>query len=750
MVEESPAKLRRTPRWWRRLLVQARRANLFLLLELASAGALAGMLLLSWFAVADRSASGQLLPSRLTASLLVGTLVPAMALLVLYGRRMALRRAARSLVGSNGRMHVRLVWLFSLIAAVPTLLVVIFASLLFQSGVEFWFSDNSRGLLENANKLAKGYYEQNLRDVGNEAVAMAGDLHDYLDQAAITSPEFAEGYSFQVVSRRLNESAIVERGPDGKLRTAAIVDPGKAEDRDRISAEAIHRIDAGEGVVVNASAERIEAVTPLDRQRGIFLYAARNSDALALSQWERAQTVLKSYDMLTRRARDLQLRFNLALFTISLFLVGLAVWFALRIADRQVAPLAELVSAARMVGSGNFAMRVERAGGTDEIGMLNRAFNRMTAEIEKQTRALVGANSEIEGRRAFIEAVVESITAGIVSVDRECRIRLINSSAMKLLLEPGAPSPAGKLLSEVAPQLAQLVESGDRNGLVHYAKGKDLLTLAVKVVADPDGSVITFEDITRQLLDQRRAAWSDVARRIAHEIKNPLTPIQLATERLRRRYGRQIETDPELFEELTSTIIRQVGDLRKMVDEFSSFARLPKPVFRSEDASDLVRQAMFLQEVAHADIAYSFACDEPQVALQCDRHQFGQAMTNVLKNAYEAVEARARNEDVDYRGRIAVTLAGDRDSVTVSVTDNGVGLPAERDRILEPYMTTREKGTGLGLAIVHKIVEEHGGEMAFTAEPGGGTRVTMRFARDPLAETTHIVHPGAPRAEAAE
>jgi len=750
MVEESPAKLRRTPRWWRRLLVQARRANLFLLLELASAGALAGMLLLSWFAVADRSASGQLLPSRLTASLLVGTLVPAMALLVLYGRRMALRRAARSLVGSNGRMHVRLVWLFSLIAAVPTLLVVIFASLLFQSGVEFWFSDNSRGLLENANKLAKGYYEQNLRDVGNEAVAMAGDLHDYLDQAAITSPEFAEGYSFQVVSRRLNESAIVERGPDGKLRTAAIVDPGKAEDRDRISAEAIHRIDAGEGVVVNASAERIEAVTPLDRQRGIFLYAARNSDALALSQWERAQTVLKSYDMLTRRARDLQLRFNLALFTISLFLVGLAVWFALRIADRQVAPLAELVSAARMVGSGNFAMRVERAGGTDEIGMLNRAFNRMTAEIEKQTRALVGANSEIEGRRAFIEAVVESITAGIVSVDRECRIRLINSSAMKLLLEPGAPSPAGKLLSEVAPQLAQLVESGDRNGLVHYAKGKDLLTLAVKIVADPDGSVITFEDITRQLLDQRRAAWSDVARRIAHEIKNPLTPIQLATERLRRRYGRQIETDPELFEELTSTIIRQVGDLRKMVDEFSSFARLPKPVFRSEDASDLVRQAMFLQEVAHADIAYSFACDEPQVALQCDRHQFGQAMTNVLKNAYEAVEARSRNEDVDYRGRIAVTLAGDRDSVTVSVTDNGVGLPAERDRILEPYMTTREKGTGLGLAIVHKIVEEHGGEMAFTAEPGGGTRVTMRFARDPLAETTHIVHPGAPRAEAAE
>lgn len=750
MAEQTPVKPRRSPRWWRRLLVQTRRANIFLILEMAAAGALAGMIALAWMTVSDSQDAQQLLPSRLTSSLLVGTLVPAMALLVLAGRRMALRRAARGLVGSNGRLHVRLVWLFSLIAAIPTLLVVIFASLLFQSGVEFWFSDNSRGMLENANKLAKGYYEQNLRDVGNESVAMAGDLRDYLGQAAITSPEFAEGYSFQVVSRRLNESAIVQRGPDGKLRTAAIVDPGKGEDRERISSEALRRLDTGEPVVVNASAERIEAVTPLDRNAGIYLYAARNSDALALSQWERAQSVLGAYDMLTQRARSLQLRFNLALFTISLSLVGLAVWFALRIADRQVAPLAELVSAARTVGSGNLAMRVAQAGGTDEIGMLNRAFNRMTAQIEEQTKALVRANSEIEGRRVFIEAVVESITAGIVSVDPACRITLINSSALKLLLEPGAPNPSGTSLAEVAPQLAKLVDDGQSSGIVQYAKGGDLLTLAVKVAGDATGHVITFEDITRQLLDQRRAAWSDVARRIAHEIKNPLTPIQLATERLRRRYGRQIETDPELFEELTSTIIRQVGDLRKMVDEFSSFARLPKPVFRSEDASDLVRQALFLQEVAHSDIAYSFACDEPQVPLQCDRHQFGQAMTNVLKNAYEAVEARTRSEDVDYRGRIAVTLAGDRDSVTISITDNGIGLPAERERILEPYMTTREKGTGLGLAIVNKIVEEHGGEMAFTAEPGGGTRVTMRFARDPLAPGGHLTHPNPSGAEAAE
>ncbi|MBB3861197.1 two-component system nitrogen regulation sensor histidine kinase NtrY [Novosphingobium hassiacum] len=733
MHQERSVKVRRLPRWWRRVLVTLRRANVFLLLEGATATVLALMVAVSWLTVTGSSEEGQVLPSRLTSTLLIGTLVPAMALLILGGRRLAIRRATRSVVGSSGRLHVRLVWLFSLIAAIPTLLVVVFASVLFQSGVEFWFSDNSRGMLENANKLARGYYEDKLRDVGNETVTMAGDIRDYLDQAAITSTEFAEGYSFQVLSRQLNESAILERAPDGSLRTAAIVDPEKSDRRQRVTPEDLKRLDAGESVVVTASAERIEAVTPVDKRRGIYLYAARTSNALALEQWERAQTVLKSYDMLISRSRALQLRFNLALFGVSLMLVGVAVWAALRFADRQVAPLAELVSAARTVGSGNFAMRVAQSSGSDEIGLLARAFNRMTRQLEGQTQALVSANAQLEVRRAFIEAVLESITAGIVSIGRDGAIQLINSSALRLMLDAKAPSPVGRPLAEVSPVFAQLVASRQASNVIQHPLGGDLRTLAVRIVEDSNGHVITFEDITRQLLDQRRAAWSDVARRIAHEIKNPLTPIQLATERLRRRYGRQIETDPELFEELTATIIRQVGELRKMVDEFSSFARLPKPVFRAEDASDLVRQSMFLQEVAHTGIAYSFACDEPSVPVECDRHQFGQCMTNVLKNAVEAIEAKAKVEDVDYRGRIAVTLAGDLETVTVSVTDNGIGLPAERERILEPYMTTREKGTGLGLAIVHKIVEEHGGEMAFQPEPGGGTRVTMRFARNPVS-----------------
>ena len=745
---QQPARRAGWPRWRRRLQVAARRANLFAIIELSAALAFMAMTVVTFATIQGRS-DRELMPSDLTATLLIGTLVPAMALLVLLGRRMALRRAADTL-GGTGRLHTQLVFFFSLLAAIPTLLVVVFASYLFQSGVEFWFSDSSRGLLENANKLARGYYEQNLRDVGNETVAMASDLRDYLGQAPIVSPAFQEGYSYQIVSRKLNESAIIQKGRDGQLRTAAIVDPEKNSNRERVTREVLGRLEAGEPMVVSANANRIEAVTPIDRGAGLYLYAARSSDLLAFSQGQRAQNIVRAYEVLTRRARTLQLRFNVALFVASLALVGLSVWFALRFADGQVKPLYDLVGAARRVGSGNYALRVEGRTGPDEIGQLNRAFNRMTAQIERQTSALVEANQQLHERRAFIEAVLESVSAGIVSIDGNGLIQLINTSGNALLFGAGDRYPIGEPLAELAPQIAGLVERGQQSAVIQHGKGGDLLTLAVRISRDRTGHVITFEDITRQLLDQRQAAWSDVARRIAHEIKNPLTPIQLATERLRRRYGRQIENDPQLFEELTSTIIRQVGDLRNMVDEFSSFARLPKPVFRAEDPVDLARQSLFLQEVARPDLDFSFKAEEgamdgpPLGRLLCDRHQFGQAMTNVLKNAVEAIEARARSGEIDYRGRVGVTMEGDEAKVVVAIADNGIGLPKERERITEPYMTTREKGTGLGLAIVKKIVEEHSGEMSFSPTEGGGTTVRMCFARDPLAREL------APRPEAAE
>ena len=701
--------------------------NLFLWLEVLCAITLVVMLVTAYLTIADRANSNDLMPSEQAAALLLGTLIPSLGMVVLWGRRMAIRRAGRS----TARLHVNLVFFFSLMAAIPTLFVAVFASILFQSGVEFWFSDNSRGIMENANNLAEGYYDENQRAVGMEAVAMAVDLRFFLQDMAVDSPEFTEQYGLQVYTRNLGESAILVRAQDGSFRTPAIVDPEEDYDRVRIASTDVTRLQAGEAFVVRTSPQRVEAVTLLDRDSDAYLYVARNAQPEAARLYLQAQSVVSSYADLNQRARVLQLQFNIALFAVSLALVGLAVYAALRFADRQVKPLAELADAAGEIGSGNYAMRVAGRTGQDEIGLLNRAFNRMSSQIERQTDALLGANHQLAERRAFMEAVLESITAGIVSLDGEGRILLINGSAQSLLLETPDDAVIWRELEEVVPEFGRLIHEGSASEIIQFNRGGDILTLAVQISPATEGLVITFEDITRQLVDQRQAAWSDVARRIAHEIKNPLTPIQLATERLKRRYGKQIEKDSELFDELTGTIIRQVGALRAMVDEFSSFARLPKPIFRQEDPVDLVRQALFLQEVAHPDIAYGFSTDEDVPHIACDRHQFGQAMTNVLKNAAEAVEARGKDAEPDWRGRIAVLVSVDGDYLQVDVTDNGIGLPDGGVNVIEPYVTTREKGTGLGLAIVKKIVEEHGGEIAFTHTDDGGTRASLRFAMHP-------------------
>ena len=723
----------RSPRWWRRFLVASRRANIFIWLELASAVTLIVALWGTWFAFSNAPEDGELLPSMQVSILLMATLVPAMALLVLFGRRMALKRAA----GSTARLHVRLVFFFSIIAAIPTLLVAGFAAFLFQSGVNFWFSDDSRGLMENANELAQNYYDQNQRNVEQQTITMASDMLFILERMSIADPRFPDRYRFQAQAREITESAILQRVDDGTLRTAAIMNLREDNSPLEFSQNAVAQLDSGELVVVQGSPDRIAALAPIDSESGVYLYNARTPEAASFTYWEKAQSVTSSYDALTRDARSLQLRFNMALVAVSLLLVGLAIWFALRFADRQVEPLTDLVGAARKVGQGNFALRVEGRTGADEIGLLNRAFNRMTAQLEKQTDALVSANRQIDDRRMFTEAVLESVTAGVISVDADSRVTLMNSSAQELLAGEELTDLVGSSLDELSPEICALVSAKQERGIVTHAKGAELLTLAVKIAPGTEGHVITFEDITRQLLDQRQAAWSDVARRIAHEIKNPLTPIQLATERLKRRYRKQIDSDGELFDELTSTIVRQVGDLRKMVDEFSSFARLPKPVFRKEDALDLVRQSLFLQEVAHPQVNFALSYDgldhggELQKVISCDRHQLGQAMTNVLKNAVEAVEARLVDAEPDFRGAVSVEMSATDDMLTIAIEDNGVGLPQERERIVEPYMTTREKGTGLGLAIVNKIVDEHGGDMSFAAAESGGTRVVMRFAREP-------------------
>ncbi|MGC4252174.1 MAG: ATP-binding protein [Sphingobium sp.] len=718
-----PTGLFRVRKYLRRFARHGRLATVVEITTLLLFFAVAG---LTYHLLSGQGQSYTLLTPPIVALLLVANLVPAIALLVLLGRRVAKRRAAQSAIGSDGQLHVRLVAIFSIVASVPMLLVVIFASLLFQYGVQFWFSDSARGMLQNATDLARGYYEQNLREVGDETVTMAGDLRDYLNQSPVSSPRFAEGYIYQVVTRKLNRSAIIEVGKDGVARTAATVDPDSRPAAEMLSADAVKKLAAGENVVVDAKPNQIEAVTLLYPGRRIYLYATRDSGSSAFSNVERAQKVLADYDLFAAQSRALQLRFNMALFVGSLLLVGIAVYIALAVADWMVRPVNELVTAARRITAGDLSARVSSPSSRDEIGTLASAFNRMTQRLEAQTGALVAANSQLDERRAFIEAILSGVSAGVLSVDRQGIIQLLNSSAAAILAQDG-DDPVGRPLAELAPELAEMIASNDDAGIVQVRANGDIRTLAVKVSADASSHILTFDDITQQLSDQRRAAWSDVARRIAHEIKNPLTPIQLAAERLQRRYAEEISSDKATFSRLTGTIVRQVGDLRRIVDEFSSFARMPKPVFRREAVGDIARHALFLHEVAHPDIRFQFMSDAEDAELVCDRRQLGQALTNIVKNAVEAIEPKDTSDDGQPRGHICMSLTREGDSLVVEVRDDGIGLPPERDRILEPYMTTRSKGTGLGLAIVKKIVEEHMGEIRFNDAEGGGARVTLRF-----------------------
>jgi len=685
--------------------------------------------LVSYFVIVGSDAPQRLIPPLLVAFLLVANLVPGIALLMLLGRRIAMRRAARSPVGGKGRLHVRLVALFSIVAAVPMLLVTIFASLLFQYGVQFWYSDQARGMLENATSLAQSSYARQLNRWQEATVTMAGDMSGYLRERALQSPDFPGWFLQQVYFRSLSEAALFKVSSENEIQTLAVVDPYKIDFARQVTPQTIARLRAGQSAVVTVTGDRIQTITLLPGSDELFLYAGRVEDTKQMSeQTARASEVLTSYRSLLARARSLQLRFNAALLAISLLIVGIAVWIALAVADRLVRPVGELVDAARRVAGGDLTARVPDPRSRDEVGTLANAFNQMTGRLQEQNTELVTANSQLENRRALIEAVMAGVSAGVIATGRERTITIANDSATALL-GTDAGGLVGRRLADVAPELDEMINDGGREAIVEVGQGGDARTLAVRIARPATGPILTFDDITQQLLDQRRAAWSDVARRIAHEIKNPLTPIQLAAERLQRRYGGKIEAQDGTFSRLTDTIIRQVGDLRRMVDEFSSFARMPKPVFREESLVDAARQALFLHEVAHPAISFQLVNDDPGLTLVCDRRQIGQALTNIVKNAVEAIETRSESG-----GSVTMILSRDQGrSVSIQVADTGIGLPVDRDRIVEPYVTTRARGTGLGLAIVKKIIEEHCGTIGFSDRPGGGTVVTMIFDAKALA-----------------
>jgi len=672
---------------------------------------------------------GTLLSPPLIALLLIANLIPAIALMVLFSRRIAMSRAEKGGLGS-GRLHTRLVALFSVVAAVPTVMVAIFASLLFQNGMEFWFSDKAKTVLVQAQSTARIYEEEHRSRLQADLEAMGGDIVTVINRSGINSQDFQTQLVFQMAARQIRESAILSISKGG-WNTQAAINYDDRPVQQRFTPSEASKLKAGQVKIKIEVPDRVEGLVRLDPVAPVFLYGAREINAQAIRSLRQTSEAASGYKRTLDRSRSLQLRFNLALLLGALIIVGLAIFTALKLADRLVRPVGQLVAAAGRIEEGDFSTRVPVANTEDEIQTLATAFNRMTGRLDEQTGALKAANTQLETRRAFIEAVLSSVTAGVIALDSDNRILLINRSAEALL--PQGREELETALAEVSPDLAEFMQGDQPEADVQVTVGTGQRTLAVKRVRYQDGTVLTFDDITDQLADQRRAAWSDIARRIAHEIKNPLTPIQLAAERLQRRFGEEIKSDQKTFEQLTGTIVRQVGDLRRMVDEFSNFARMPKPVFREENVHEIARQALFLHEVAHPGITFAIDPPEGEFSMVCDRRQLAQALTNVVKNAVEAIEIRRNRGEHSLAGdRVELRLRREDDQLVIDVLDTGIGLPEDRERLTEPYMTTRVRGTGLGLAIVKKIVEEHMGEIAFLDRKGGGTHVRIAFDAERL------------------
>lgn len=681
-------------------------------------------------------------------TVLVVDAVLVIALIVLIVREILILRRARRAGQAASRLHERVVRLFAIVASVPVAVIAVAASVTLDRGLESIFSGTVRQSIEASANLANAYLNEQVTVVRAEAAALVQDIERVrsLNQAEVNFGRFLTAQAMvrglTVVRLMKLDGTLVERADlpmqgDFSVPAAILEEVGKTDD---IIANVTSREDR----------DFIEAILKVKRGGDEALYVVRQISPQIAQHLRSTQVGLFEYQELQSRRLGLQIAFAL-MFALIAFLVTLsAVYLGLSFANRLVQPIRRLIGAADQVAAGDLQVEVHIRKSEGDLANLGDTFNKMTSELRQQREDLINARDQIDSRRRFTEAVLAGVTAGVIGLDEAGRVTLLNRFAVDIL-GIAESELMGAVLVEAIPEFAELVSGSARGvpinqGQVMLVRGGRERTLVVRVALEADedgahGAVVTIDDVTDLVVAQRTSAWADIARRIAHEIKNPLTPIQLSAERLKRRYGRVITEDREVFDQCTDTIIRQVGDIGRMVDEFSSFARMPKPVFETEDVADTVRQAVFMMRIGYPEIDIVDEIPEGRHQASFDRRLISQALTNIIKNATEAIAAVPEAERG--KGRILVRLNATAPFYSVDVIDNGIGLPKEnRHRLLEPYVTTREKGTGLGLAIVGKILEEHGGGLGLYDAPADeeghqrGAHFRLSFKDQQLAAAT--------------
>jgi len=637
------------------------------------------------------------------------------------------------------RLHVQIVSLFSVIAVLPAVLVAIVANVTIERGLDRLFSGPTREVIQNSLIIARAYTYEHAQLIRGDILGMANDIAHARPLFDQDRASFRELLTASAASRNLPGAMLIDKDRN-VLETAQT---GIQQNFTTPPPEFLSNVDETDPqIAVFPEANYVAAVIRLKAFSDTFLYVARLLDPRVVAQLKQTETSVAEYAEIESRRLGIQVAFALMFAVIALTILMASVLIGLNFANWLVAPIRRLMNAASDVSTGNLNVQVPVHKSEGDLAQLGETFNKMTQELRTQRDELVNASETIDSRRRFIEAVLSSASAGIIGVDASGSVGILNRSAEKLIGHAESET-LDHPLSDVLPELDDMMKTA-REGTQRLVQGQVTIlrdgierNLSVRVSAEKTGQpsdsyIITIDDITDLVTAQRTSAWGDVARRIAHEIKNPLTPIQLSAERIRRKFGKVITEDKGVFDQCTETIVRQVDDIRRMVDEFSRFARMPKPVIEGEDVADTVRQAVFLMKVAHPEIDIVVDLKEDPLRAQFDRRLISQALTNIIKNATEAIEQVP--PDQLGKGRIDVVAARDKDDIVIDVIDNGIGLPkVARARLLEPYVTTREKGTGLGLAIVGRVLEDHGGRIelkdASDFRPGQrGAWMRLRFA----------------------
>ena len=634
--------------------------------------------------------------------------------------------AARRAKSAGSRLHLRLTGVFALMALIPTVTVAVFAGLTVNVGLEGWFSDRVRGVVGSSLAAAQAYEAEQRSDLISDAEALARSIDNARNQGIQLSPSELLGEGQRQIQRGLREAYLI----DGTGQIRARGDRSYLFDFEQPSAAQIQQaIDDGLSVIEDWGNNEFRALVPMQSFVDRFLYVSRDVDGDILALLDETTETVRLYQQLESDRGRLLFEFGLLYLAFAVMLILAAIWLGLWFAERLSGPVGRLTGAAQQVGAGNLDVQVREEQGDDEIAMLSRYFNQMTKQLQGQRETLLDNTRQIERRRRLFDSVLSSVTSGVVGLDPEGRVTFVNRSAMRLLdwsedqqsvaLAVAIPE-FGKLFEIIAHGRSEVTQ-GEVKVSRQGAQENLLVRMATRRAEDGrlEGFVVAFDDVTDLVSAQRMAAWGDVARRIAHEIKNPLTPIQLSAERIRRKFAPRLGEDSDSLEQMTGVIIRQTGDLRRIVDEFSKFARMPEPETSQQDLSQLVRDAVFLQQAGQPEVKISSDLPDAEMMADIDATMISQALTNLIKNAGEAIETlKEKGAPEGLKPQIQVSLQpGKKDTAVIRIADNGIGLPEDRARLFEPYVTTRDEGTGLGLPIVKKIIEEHGGSLSLENAP---------------------------------